>query len=166
MTTLVDRQEAAPAAVGYPTVAALIRDRAERSPDKVAMREKEFGIWQEITWAELWETIRDAAHGLLALGIETGDRVSIQSEDRPEWIILDIAARNLGRDVVVNSKGFRVLPAYFGFIQGDGIDIDTHEQTLKKLVEHKWCVSNLAFGSGGGLLQKWNRDDQKWNEQQ
>ncbi len=91
MTTLVDRQEAAPAAVGYPTVAALIRDRAERSPGNVAMREKEFGIWQEITWSQLWETIRDAAHGLLALGLETGDRVSIHSEDRPEWIILDMA---------------------------------------------------------------------------
>ena len=32
-----------------------------------------------------------AAHGLLALGVEVGDRVSIHSEDRPEWVILDIA---------------------------------------------------------------------------
>ena len=34
----------------------------------------------------------DAAHGLLALGVDVGDRVSIQSEDRPEWIFLDLAA--------------------------------------------------------------------------
>ena len=33
----------------------------------------------------------DAAHALLALGVEPGDRVSIHSEDRPEWVILDIA---------------------------------------------------------------------------
>ena len=91
MTTLVDRPEAAAAGVGYRTVAAMVREWAETSPDKVAMREKEFGIWQEITWSDFWETVLDAAHGLLALGVETGDRVSIHSEDRPEWIVLDIA---------------------------------------------------------------------------
>jgi long-chain acyl-CoA synthetase len=56
------------------------------------MREKDFGIWQEMTWAEVWENVQLAANGLLALGAETGDRVSIQSEDRPEWVILDLAA--------------------------------------------------------------------------
>lgn len=55
------------------------------------MRNKDLGIWQEHTWAEVWETIADAAHGLMALGVEPGDRVSIHSEDRPEWIILDLA---------------------------------------------------------------------------
>jgi long-chain acyl-CoA synthetase len=92
MTTLVDRPEVPAVDVGYRTVAAMVRDWAERSPDKVAMREKEFGIWQEITWGEFWDTVLDAAHGLLALGLEQGDRVSIHSEDRPEWIILDMAA--------------------------------------------------------------------------
>jgi long-chain acyl-CoA synthetase len=91
MTTLVDRPQSPAAGVGYRTVAALIREWAEKSPDKVAMREKEFGIWQEITWAEFWETVVEAAHGLLALGVDVGDRVSIHSEDRPEWIILDMA---------------------------------------------------------------------------
>jgi long-chain acyl-CoA synthetase len=92
MTTLVDRPEAPSADVGYKTAAAMVRDWAEKMPDAVAMREKEFGIWQEITWAEYWDTVLDAAHGLLALGVERGDRVSIHSEDRPEWIILDMAA--------------------------------------------------------------------------
>ena len=61
------------------------------TPDRVAMREKDYGIWQEITWSEYWETVLDAAHGLLALGVDVGDRVSIHSEDRPEWVILDMA---------------------------------------------------------------------------
>jgi long-chain acyl-CoA synthetase len=92
MTTLVDRPGVPAADVGYLTVAAMVRQWAERLPDGVAMREKEFGIWQEITWSDLWDTVLDAAHGLLALGIEQGDRVSIHSEDRPEWVILDMAA--------------------------------------------------------------------------
>ena len=56
------------------------------------MRDKDFGIWKEMAWSEVWDTVLDAAHGLLALGVETGDRVSIHSEDRPEWVTLDLAA--------------------------------------------------------------------------
>jgi long-chain acyl-CoA synthetase len=91
MTTLIDRPEAPEAGTGYLTVAAMVREWAERMPDAIAMREKEFGIWQEITWSELWDLIVNAAHGLLALGMGRGDRVSIHSEDRPEWVILDLA---------------------------------------------------------------------------
>jgi long-chain acyl-CoA synthetase len=69
----------------------MVREWAERTPDRVAMREKDFGIWQEITWSEYWDMIVDAAHGLLALGVEPGDRVSIHSEDRPEWLVMDLA---------------------------------------------------------------------------
>ena len=73
------------------TPPAHVRRWAEQAPDRVAMREKDYGIWQEITWSQYWETVLDAAHGLLALGVDVGDRVSIQSEDRPEWVILDMA---------------------------------------------------------------------------
>ena len=74
------------------TVASRARDWARRAPRQVAMREKDFGIWQEHTWGQTWECVLDAAHGLLALDVDVGDRVSIQSEDRPEWIFLDLAA--------------------------------------------------------------------------
>jgi len=76
---------------GCTTVASLARDWAGRAPHQVAMREKDFGIWQDYTWDRVWNGVVDAAHALLALGVQTGDRVSIHSEDRPEWIILDLA---------------------------------------------------------------------------
>ena len=79
------------AASGTATIASMARDWAQRAPGQVAMREKDLGIWQEYTWERTWELVLDAANGLLALGVETGDRVSIQSEDRPEWVILDLA---------------------------------------------------------------------------
>lgn len=91
MTTMVDRTEPPPVDAGYPTVAARVRARAAEMPKRVAMREKDLGIWQEITWVDLWDQVFHAAHGLLALGVEPGDRVSIHSEDRPEWIVLDFA---------------------------------------------------------------------------
>ncbi|QBI22151.1 long-chain fatty acid--CoA ligase [Egibacter rhizosphaerae] len=56
------------------------------------MREKDLGIWQEVTWTDYWETVLDVAHGLLALGVAAGDRVAIHSENRPEWLYTDAAA--------------------------------------------------------------------------
>jgi long-chain acyl-CoA synthetase len=91
MTTLQERQDAPSSAFGFLTPPAYVRRWAVTAPTLVAMREKDFGIWQEITWGQYWETVLDAAHGLLALGVVEGDRVSIQSEDRPEWVILDMA---------------------------------------------------------------------------
>jgi long-chain acyl-CoA synthetase len=91
MTSVAEREEAPGTGAGYETVAARVRSWAEKLPNAVAMREKDFGIWQEITWREFWDATLDAAHGLLALGIEPHDRVSIHSEDRPEWLILDMA---------------------------------------------------------------------------
>ncbi|MCP3974310.1 MAG: long-chain fatty acid--CoA ligase [bacterium] len=55
------------------------------------MRDKDYGIWQEWTWAQLWDEVLTAAHGLLALDVEVQEVVSIHSEDRPEWVILDLA---------------------------------------------------------------------------
>jgi long-chain acyl-CoA synthetase len=91
MTTVVDRDRVPGVGSDYRTVAAHVREWAERTPTAVAMREKDFGIWQEVTWAQFWDEVVAAAHGLLALGVRPGDRVSIHSEDRPEWVILDVA---------------------------------------------------------------------------
>jgi long-chain acyl-CoA synthetase len=74
------------------TVPSRIRDRALRLPEGVALREKRFGIWQEVTWRGYWEQVELAAHGLAALGVEPGDRVAIHSENRPEWLYADVAA--------------------------------------------------------------------------
>ena len=92
MTATVERYGAPDLSGGYPTVASRAFDWSKSSPDQVAMREKDFGIWQEYTWGTTWDLIHAAAHGLLALGVGQGDRVSIHSEDRPEWVILDLAA--------------------------------------------------------------------------
>ena len=91
MTATLEEPIAAATPEGTVTVTSMARDWARRTPSQVAMREKDFGIWQDYTWERTWGLVLDAAHGLLALGVEPADRVSIQSEDRPEWIILDLA---------------------------------------------------------------------------
>lgn len=73
------------------TLATRVAAWAAHEPDGVAMRHKDLGIWQEVTWADYWDTVQTVGHGLLALGVEPGDRVAIHSENRPEWLYTDVA---------------------------------------------------------------------------
>jgi long-chain acyl-CoA synthetase len=73
------------------TVASRLAERAGRQPGAVALREKDLGLWRDITWSEYWDTVADVAHALLALGLEAGDRVAVHSENRPEWVYADLA---------------------------------------------------------------------------
>lgn len=61
----------------------------------------------------------------------------------------------------VNSRGYKVLNNV-RVIQGDGIDKDDVYEIVMMLLNEKWSISNIAFGMGGGLLQKNNRDTQKF----
>jgi nicotinamide phosphoribosyltransferase len=65
-------------------------------------------------------------------------------------------------EITTNSKGFKVLPAYFRIIWGDGINRRSMKTILQSVVDYGWSVSNLAFGSGGGLLMDFDRDIQKF----
>ncbi len=91
MTTTLEQTGTPDLSDAFPTVAWRIRDWAQRTPDRVAFRDKDFGIWKERTSAELWDDVLTAAHALLALGVQPRDVTSIHSEDRPEWLIFDFA---------------------------------------------------------------------------
>jgi long-chain acyl-CoA synthetase len=66
-----------------------LKKTAERG-DRVAMREKDFGIWQSYTWSDYRARACEIAHGLLSLGLQSGDVASIQSEDCREWLWADV----------------------------------------------------------------------------
>jgi long-chain acyl-CoA synthetase len=76
---------------GARTLATRVRDRARTMPNRVAMREKDLGIWQQVTWASYWDTVQLVGHALIALGVQPGDRVAIHSENRREWLYTDVA---------------------------------------------------------------------------
>ncbi|MDJ0341964.1 long-chain fatty acid--CoA ligase [Streptomyces sp. H10-C2] len=73
---------------------------AERYGDEPALRFRADGGWREITYSELRETVRRVGCGLIALGVEPGDRVAILSETRPEWTYAHLAALAAGAVVV------------------------------------------------------------------
>ncbi len=82
------------------TLPELLVVRARTHPDRVAFRHKDLGIWQEITWATYLHQVTAIAYGLRDLGVESGDRVAIHAENRPEWVFADLAAESLGAIVV------------------------------------------------------------------
>ncbi len=73
----------------------LVRNARVRG-GRVALREKEFGIWQSFTWSEVHDRVRDFSLGLVALGLRRGDKVAIIGDNRPEWVMSEIAAQAAG----------------------------------------------------------------------
>jgi long-chain acyl-CoA synthetase len=78
------------------TIPQLLRQRAQLHSDRLALREKEYGIWNRYSWSHYYETARQVALGLLSLGIKPGDRVAIASEDTPEWFYADLGTQMIG----------------------------------------------------------------------
>ncbi len=74
----------------------LLLQNATKLKDEVALREKEFGIWQTVTWGEFADHVRDFALGLHVLGLRSGDTVAIIGDNRPEWLYSELAAQSLG----------------------------------------------------------------------
>nr|DAQ91966.1 MAG TPA: putative nicotinate phosphoribosyltransferase [Caudoviricetes sp.] len=61
-----------------------------------------------------------------------------------------------------NSKGFRVLPPHVRVLWGDGIDYYGMRTILFSMLNNGWSAENIVFGCGGGLLQKVDRDTQRF----
>ena len=82
------------------TVADLLPRAAEQYGAKVAVRYKEGDRWADKTFEEVRDIVRPLAFGLVTLGVEKGDRVSILGNTRPEWTYFDFAALSIGATVV------------------------------------------------------------------
>lgn len=75
---------------GCADVACLFWKRVQDHPDKVAIREKDFGIWNEYTWRQYGEFAREVGLGLMSLGFKPGDVCSIAAEVCKEWLFADL----------------------------------------------------------------------------
>jgi long-chain acyl-CoA synthetase len=60
--------------------------------DRVAMREKEFGIWRPITWNDYLDRVKMIALGLMSLGLKRGDKVALIGDNRPEGLWAEMGA--------------------------------------------------------------------------
>ncbi len=106
-------------------------------------------IWGKELKAEV-----EAANGTLVVRPDSGI---------PHQVVvkcLDLLGESFGYSI--NAKGYKVLNPKVRLIQGDGIDYDETRRILDHMERAGWSADNVAFGMGGGLLQKLNRDTQKF----
>ncbi len=78
------------------TIPQLLRWRVEKSPDKVALREKDFGCWNCFTWADYYNFVRRTGLGLREIGFAKGDKVAIISDNIPETLFVALGAQAVG----------------------------------------------------------------------
>ncbi|RME63232.1 MAG: long-chain fatty acid--CoA ligase, partial [Caldilineae bacterium] len=74
----------------------LLEKAAQWGDSKVALREKEFGIWQPVTWRGYLEHVKYFCLGLVSLGLRPEDTVGIIGDNRPEWVYAELAAQAAG----------------------------------------------------------------------
>src|SRR5262245_14367242 len=79
------------------TLPQLLVDQARRlGSHKVALREKKYGIWREVTWGQYAARVRAVCLGLLRLGLKRGDKVAVICGNRPAWPYMELAAQSAG----------------------------------------------------------------------
>ena len=69
----------------------LLMENTRQYGNRVAMREKYKGIWQEISWETYLDKVKTLSLGLLEMGLKGGDHASILAENCPEWLYADLA---------------------------------------------------------------------------
>ncbi|WP_395296506.1 AMP-dependent synthetase/ligase [Kitasatospora hibisci] len=135
----------------------LVHQNAERHPDVAVLSRKVDDQWQELTAAQFLVEVRAAAKGLIAAGIEPGDRVGLMSRTRYEWTLLDFA---------IWTAGAITVPVYetssaeqVEWILGDSgavavlTETDQHAAVVAEVRErlpelkHTWQIENGALGA-------------------
>ena len=78
------------------SIPALFRFRAQTLKNKVAMREKHFGIWRSFSWDQYYTNSTRIGKAMMTLGLESGQTVSILADPCKEWLFFDLAAQCIG----------------------------------------------------------------------
>ncbi len=78
------------------TLPQMLRQRAQRDAQRVAIRQKDFGIWKPITWAQYYQRACHFGQGLQQLGLPAGGHVGVIAENRIEWVLAQMGAGLVG----------------------------------------------------------------------
>jgi long-chain acyl-CoA synthetase len=91
---------AAESTTGSGTIADLISRSVAERPEHTAVRYKQNGAWQDVSYRQLADIVEEVGLGLIDLGIQAGERVCILANTRPEWSYADLAITSVGAVVV------------------------------------------------------------------
>ena len=80
----------------YNTIPKLFWRQVTEFSDDISIWEKQDGLWKSLTWGEYGAISRDIGNALLASGIKKGEKISILSQTRPEWVMCDMGIISIG----------------------------------------------------------------------
>ena len=113
---------------------------------KVAVRQKDFGIWQEFTWHDSYEQVRNFALGLVALGLEKGEKVSIVGDNDRQYMWADLAIMAAGGVTVGIFTD--AIPSEMEFV------ISHSESKFALAKDQEQCDKHLEIKNDIPLVQK------------
>jgi fatty-acyl-CoA synthase len=114
----------------YKTVGQLIRETASHYPQNLALVCPDFNIRQ--TYSEFYQTCRDTAKGLMAIGIKRGENVAVWTTNIPEWIYLQFALGMTGGILVTINTNYQTHELEYILKQSDSTTlflIDSYRDT-------------------------------------
>lgn len=122
----------------------LLLQHAAQRPDAVALREKEYGIWQTWTWADVARDVRHMACGLAALGLAKGQNLAFISDNRPHVYMGFLAVQSIGavpiplyQDAVAQEMCFVIQDAEIAFAFAE------NQEQVDKLLEVRETVPGI-----------------------
>jgi long-chain acyl-CoA synthetase len=84
------------AALPARTIVQMLHQHAQTMPERIALRQKDVGIWQPITWSQYWRRACGIGRAMRAIGLARGCHVAIVSENRTEWVLTQLGAGVVG----------------------------------------------------------------------
>jgi len=78
------------------TLPQMLREQAGLQPSRIALRQKEHGIWKPVSWSAYFQRARHVGLGLRAAGLSDGAHVGVLSENRVEWVLTQLGAGLVG----------------------------------------------------------------------
>ncbi len=136
--------EATATTTGSKTIADLVSRAAAEHGERPAVRYKRDGSWHDVNYLELAEIVQEIGLGMIALGVQAGDRVCILANTRPDWTYADLAATSAGA-VVVPIYQTNSAEECLWVISDSGATaiVCENEEQLAKIVELGDRVPNL-----------------------
>ena len=108
------------------TLPKILRHRSVSMPDTVALRDKDLGIWNEITWKEYNNNVSYLALALSKRGFKTGDVIGLIGDNKPSWLYFELAAQAAGgmslgiyRDTLDEEVGYLINAAKVSFVYAE-----------------------------------------------
>ena len=110
----------------YNTLPKILRHRSVSMPDTVALRDKDLGIWNEITWKQYNNNVSYRALALSKRGFKTGDVIGLIGDNKPSWLYFELAAQAVGgmslgiyRDTLDEEVGYLINAAKVNFVYAE-----------------------------------------------